>query len=230
MAHEIYLTVSAIPPASQTVSEAVSSLRTFLGERFPHSENGAYLDALMRGAPQVAHARLTALSLLPTLLNLAGIDSRSLLLSRDAHGRPHAVNAPELDFNLSHSDAHAVCALLLGGGRVGVDVEVPLSPDRAARLWHRYATDGERARFTSADSQPQECFLRLWTLREALAKQDGRGQPLNFDASAVPQGVCLHSGHLTDTGAALALCVPEGVSLCDIRFLPHSLPIVWDLP
>jgi phosphopantetheinyl transferase len=183
-----------------------------------------------RGLPHVALTRLTALSLLPPLLEAAGLDSRELILARDAHGRPHAVNAPELDFNLSHSDAHAVCALLIGGGRVGVDVEVPLSPDRAARLWHRYATDGERARFTSADSQPQECFLRLWTLREALAKQDGRGQPLNFDASAVPQGVCLHSGHLTDTGAALALCVPEGVSLCDIRFLPHSLPIVWDLP
>ena len=229
MGRELFLTVSAIPPASEATSEAVSSLRASLGKRFSHSENGAYLDALMRGTPQVAIARLTALSLLPALLDLSGVNCRDTVLSRDAQGRPFAKGSPGLDFNLSHSDAHAVCALLIGGGTVGVDVEEPLSPDRAARLMQRYAADEEHARFDIADPQPWEGFARLWTLREALAKQDGRGQPLNFDATAVPPYLCLHGGHLPDTGAALALCVPEGVDLNGIHYHPRSLPIVWDI-
>ncbi len=232
MAHELLLAVSTISPSSECTSDEVSSLRTSLGESFRRPENEPYLDGLMRGLPRglphVAVTRLTALSLLSLLLEKAGVDSRELILARDAHGRPYAKNVPELDFNLSHSDTHAVCALLIGGGRVGVDVEEPLSPDRAARLWQRYATDGERTRFDSAKPQPWEGFVRLWTLREAIAKQDGRGQPLNFDASAVPPGVCAHSGHLPDTGAALALCVPDSISLTDLRTLPCSLPITWD--
>jgi phosphopantetheinyl transferase len=181
-----------------------------------------------RGLPHVALTRLTALSLLPPLLEAAGLDSHELILARDAHWRPHAVNAPELDFNLSHSDAHAVCALLLGGGRVGIDVEEPLAPDRAPRLMQRYSTDGERTLFDVADPRPWEGFVRLWTLREAMAKQDGRGQPLNFDASAVHPNVCAYCGHLPDTGAALALCIPNAISLTDLRTLSCSLPIAWD--
>jgi len=229
MAHGLFLAVSTVPSASECTSEAVSYLLASLGEQFPRPENEPYLDGLMRGAPRGALVRLTALSLLPPLLEAAGVDCRDLLLARDEHGRPYAANAPELDFNLSHSDAHVACALLIGGGRVGVDVEEPLSPDRAARLWQRYATDGERARFDVADPPPWEGFVRVWTLREAIAKQDGRGQPLSFDAAAIPQGVCVHGGHLPDTGAALALCVPDGISPSDLRCFSHSSPIVWDV-
>lgn len=227
MAREVFLTVSAIPPASEATSEAVSSLRASLGARFPRTENESYLDGLLRGMPRVALARLTAISLLPTLLGSAGIDSRELLLSRDANGRPYVPNAPDLDFNLSHSDSHAVCAVMPGGGRVGVDVEEPIPPDRAAKLMQRYAKDGELARFERA-TQPWEGFLRLWTLREAIAKQDGRGQPLNFDVSSVPTGLHVCCGHLPDTGAAVALCLPDGISHTAIYSRSDSLPIVWD--
>ena len=229
MAH-LFLTVSTLPPASESTSEAVSYLRASLGESFPRLENGAYLDALTRGTAHAALARLTALSLLPRLLEAAGRDSRDCLLARDRNGRPYVSNAPDLDFNLSHSDIHATCALLIGGGRVGVDVEESLSPDRAARLMSRYATDGERALFDVVDPEPWEGFVRLWTWREALAKQDGRGQPLNFHATDVPSGVCLCSGHLSDTGAAIALCAPGGIELTNIRYATNSPSVIWHLP
>lgn len=231
MAPTLYLTVATIPPASECSSEAAVSLRATLGRCFPRPENEAYLDGLLhgmsRGLPRVALTRLTALSLLPPLLEAAGVEYHRLILSRDEHGRPCAANAPELDFNLSHSASHAACALLIGGGRVGVDIEEPLAPERAQKLLSRYATDRERSLFDLPDPQPWEGFVRVWTLREALAKQDGRGQPLTFDATAVPQGVRVHIGYLPDTGAALALCTPDGVSLADVCYTPGTLPVRW---
>ncbi len=55
-------------------------------------------------------------------------------------------------------------------------------------------------------------FLTLWTVREAMAKQDGRGGPLHFDAAAPAEDILLLSTRLADTGASLTLCLPAAAA------------------
>ena len=107
------------------------------------------------------------------------------------------------------------------------EITMPQGENEVTVFMQRYATDRERSLFDLPDPQPWEGFVRLWTLREALAKQDGRGQPLTFDAADVPRGVRIHSGYLPDTGAAIALCTPDGVSRSDIRLAHSSMPVCW---
>ena len=129
------------------------------------------------------------------------------------------------DFNLSHSTVHVACALLMGNGRVGLDVEEPVSPKRALSLLKRYGTEGELALLgfpPAEDSQTSVFFTSLWTGREALSKQAGTGMPFQFDCSAVPHELQLLQGTLPDTETAIALCSPVEVTICLTK---DSLPV-----
>ena len=77
--------------------------------------------------------------LLRLLLELAG-ESPDLPIDRDANGRPYIKERKDLDFNISHSESLAVCALSVGG-RVGVDTEPKISavpPERQKRFAEKY--------------------------------------------------------------------------------------------
>ena len=219
------LAVQEVPAPEQT-----TDLRGRLAYAFPHRENISYLDALCKSSlPRVTAERLGALSLLPSLLERVGVDTASLILRRDEHGRPYCTrengSPVGFDFNLSHSAAHMACALLMGEGRIGLDVEEPVSPKRALPLLKKCATEGELALFgmpTAEDNQTAAFFTSLWTAREALSKQAGTGMPFHFDCSSVPSELQLLQGILPDTGASIALCAPVGVTLCLAK---NSLPV-----
>ena len=204
----------------------IPALRIYLENAFPRKENLAYLDALCNGSlPRVTAQRLGALSLLPSLLSEAGIDSSCLILRRDEHGRPYCETAdgglPDcgltgapapLDFNLSHTDAHVAAALMVGTGKVGVDIEEPVPPSRAIPLIRRFCTEGELAILQDApddETVAAHFFTSVWVEREALSKQDGGGMPLRFDTAKIPEDVWMWSGYLPDTDTALALCAPK---------------------
>ena len=168
--------------------------------------------------------RLGALSLLPSLLEAAGIAPASLILRRDEHGRPYCQAAnggppfceltgchTPADFNLSHTDTHVAAALMIGEGRVGVDIEEPVPPARALPLINRYCTEGELAMMGTPSDEATAAgfFTFVWVMREAIAKQKGGGQPLGYDAAGVPDDVLAWNGYLPDTGTAVALCAPK---------------------
>ncbi len=227
MAHGIWLAVAPLPTEAD-----IPTLHDALSKALPHPTNIAYIHGLCHGQatalrPQIAAARLGALALLPPLLTAAGMDATHLRLGRDEHGRPLLSDARgpwtsghSTDFNLSHAAAHIACALLVGDGRVGVDIEEHIPPTRAAALAARYATSGEQALLASDEWD----FTRLWTVREALAKQDGRGMPLRHDASAIPANVRLWCGRTTDTHASLCLCVPAGTEDLPIYAVTAAVP------
>ncbi len=198
----LYLSVRSLPTEAD-----IPALRGCLETAFPGMENAAYLDALGRSPlPGVTAARLSALALLPTLMGEAGLCTEGLNLMRNGHGRPFvtdAAGACPFDYNLSHSASHVACALLIGGGQVGVDVEEPIPPARAEALARRYATAEERALMACGLD-----FTDIWTRREALGKQAGCGRPLSFDATGIPFDVRLLVATLSDTSARLALCLP----------------------
>ena len=106
----------------------------------PCPENEEYL-AVLNGTSrtETRRQRLTALHCLLTLMREAAPDLvATLRLHRDDKGRPYgerqAADAPAFDFNLTHTDTHAACALLLGGGRVGVDAEALIPAEKAKKI------------------------------------------------------------------------------------------------
>ncbi len=218
MKHRLCLIVSPLPASTE-----IPHLRETLKSAFPSPENSVYFDALMghsdvMGLSTVVSARLGALSLLSMLAARIGMKTTDLRLFRDPNGRPYVTDSTgkhPFDFNLTHSATHMACALLTGGGRVGLDIEEPIPPTRASALISRYATKGERAMLNrqsipSFIPSPVD-FTRLWTIREAVSKYDGGGRPWSYDAATLPPGIQLLCGHLTDTGAALTLCFPAEV-------------------
>jgi hypothetical protein len=232
MAYRLYLTVRPTP-----AEEDIPALRLLLEKSFPNKENIPYLDALHGSPdhpaiPRVVAERLGALSLLPSLLEAAGMDPAPLVLRRDGHGRPYC-EVPDgspvgFDFNLSHSFAHMAGALLVGDGQVGVDVEGSIPPKRALPLIRRFCTEGELAMLADLpddESLAARFFTSTWVEREAIAKQDGGGMPLRFDTAKLPEGIMLWSGHLPKTETAIALCAPLQNAPLSPRLLPDSLPV-----
>lgn len=232
MAYRLYLTVRPTP-----AEEEAPSLRRFLEKSFPHKENLSYLDALYGSSdhpaiPRVAAERLGALSLLPSLLETAGLDSGNLILRRNEHGRPYCEASDGspvgFDFNVSHAAAHIAGALLVGNGRVGVDVEEFIPPKRALPLIRRFCTEGELAMLDSLpqnDELAARFFTSTWVEREAISKQEGGGMPLRFDTAHLPDGVTVWSGHLPGTDTAIALCAPLKNAPALPRLHPDSLPV-----
>lgn len=232
MAYRLYLTIQSTP-----AEEEIPSLRLFLEKSFPHKDNLPYLNALFGSPdhpaiPRVVVERLGALSLLPSLLEAADLDSGDFILRRDKHGRPYCIASDGFsvgfDFNLSHSAAHIAGALLIGGGKVGVDVEESISPKRALPLIRRYCTEGELALLDGLPHDEElaaRFFTSTWVEREAIAKQEGGGMPLRFDTANLPDGVTLWSGHLPDTETAVALCAPLKNAPALPRLLSDSLPV-----
>lgn len=232
MAYRLYLTIQSTP-----AEEEIPSLRLFLEKSFPHKDNLPYLNALFGSPdhpaiPRVVVERLGALSLLPSLLEAADLDSGDFILCRDKHGRPYCVASDGFpvgfDFNLSHSAAHIAGALLIGGGKVGVDVEESISPKRALPLIRRYCTEGELALLDGLPDDEElaaRFFTSTWVEKEAIAKQEGGGTPLRFDTADLPDGVTLWSGHLPDTETAVALCAPLKNAPALPRLLSDSLPV-----
>ena len=218
--------------------DRIPALRDYLDQSFPLVENQAYLDRLMgyegRSAlTRVVVARLSALALLPPMLALAGIQPSGIRLTRDENGRPYGRDVSgdgiSFDFNLSHSDAHAVCALLIGNGRVGVDVEEPVSVGRALPLIRRYCTEGERKMLLGrTDEEQAQIFTRIWTMREAISKQDGRGYPLRFDASLVPDAVRVFCAALPHTGTQISVCAPAEIGLADLIGGSACSDVLWE--
>lgn len=185
-----------------------------LTQQLSHRSNRPYLDALLQGRPRVAMARLSALSLLPPLLCRAGVCPVQVMITRDARNRPciHLEgDGPAMDFNLSHSATHAACALWRGEGRVGIDIEEPISQEKAAQIAKRYFFPGEKAWLDTWAKELGDAaaFTRLWTRKEAMSKQDGRGNPLLFDASALPGNLTMCSRAVGTQGTQLSLCYPD---------------------
>ena len=229
MAYRLYLTVRPAP-----AEENIPSLRSFLKSAFPHEDNLSYLSDLESSPlPRVTARRLGAMSLLPSLLVAAGIDPTAQILRRDGQGRPYC-DTPDgspagFDFNLSHASAHIAGALLVGDGRVGVDVEEFIPPKRALPLIHRFCTEGELAMLAGLPNDDRiaaRFFTSTWVEREAIAKQNGGGMPLRFDTARLPDGITLWSGHLPETETAIALCAPLKNAPAAPRLLPDSLPVL----
>jgi 4'-phosphopantetheinyl transferase len=126
-----------------------------------------------RRAYAIAHARLREILAAETG---ADLDDIRFVRQASTAGKPAlAENTHDLTFNLSHT--HGLIAVAVARGReVGVDVEWLGRKVRASSLAHRYFTESELSQVSRAPEHARtQCFLRLWTRREAHAKMTGEG-------------------------------------------------------
>jgi 4'-phosphopantetheinyl transferase len=120
-------------------------------------------------------------------------EPRSIAMDTDDAGKPFLVPGAahsDLEFNLSHSDTLAACALTRAR-RVGVDVELvrPI-PERESIATH-YFTPPEQAfiQGETTEAARSRAFYICWTRKEAYIKAVGRGLSIplpSFDTSIAP--------------------------------------------
>ena len=115
-------------------------------------------------------------------------DPHAIQFGAGAHGKPYIdqpASAPPVHFNLSHSHRSAVIAVT-GAGPIGIDMEhirLNVAHDEIAR---RYFSPKEQEWLESRpENERKRDFFRLWVLKEALIKADGRGLSMTLAAAEI---------------------------------------------
>ncbi len=102
--------------------------------------------------------------------------------ARSTKGKPY-IKSPKTSirsFNLSYADPFIALAVSTTVA-VGVDIEIAHDIPEDERPFHLFSDDEQALlRATSADEVPT-VFFRLWTLKEAIAKQTGQGFATEFN-------------------------------------------------
>lgn len=130
------------------------------------------------------------------------INPASLTFATEHNGKPvcNQPNAPY--FNLSHSQgwvALAVSPL----SPVGVDIEHARPNISASDIIARIASPQEVLLYQQS-SDPEQCFLCLWTQKEAISKACGKG--LSVGASSIPCSGTIGEHQLTFAGREYWSC------------------------
>jgi 4'-phosphopantetheinyl transferase len=109
----------------------------------------------------------------------------SLVFERNASGKPGLVGASDsffgLQFNLSHTAGLVSCAVSQSA-QVGVDVEAYSLDGGMLEVADHYLCAAEMSQLLSLpEAQRPEYFCKLWTLKEAYIKAQGKGLSLSLD-------------------------------------------------
>jgi 4'-phosphopantetheinyl transferase len=116
------------------------------------------------------------------LATLLQVPPGSVVLHRDAHGRPR-LDGPLAGFDVSWSHSGEGLLVAVGEGvDVGVDLERARPRPRALELAHRFFHAREHQWLRELpEPERYEAFLRLWCAKEAVLKAHGRGIAYGLD-------------------------------------------------
>jgi len=124
-----------------------------------------------------AHYIVARASLRLLLAGYLGGDARRLSFEYGPHGKPRLSEpgAPDLRFNLTHSNGRALIAVALAR-EVGVDLEYvrrEVTEDAIARRF--FSTPEVRSLESLLPAEQTPAFFRCWTSKEAYLKARGDG-------------------------------------------------------
>jgi 4'-phosphopantetheinyl transferase len=115
----------------------------------------------------------------------------SLRFAYRPHGKPYLhpeIGAPDIRFNLSHSQGLALFAFARGR-EVGVDLEIIRSDRDHTRLASRFFSAREVDALAALDPGDRMAgFFRCWTRKEAYLKARGEGLAIPLDSFSVSVG------------------------------------------
>lgn len=124
----------------------------------------------------VAHGRLRQV-----LAAHVGGDASALQFDSGPHGKPF-LRGHRVEFSLSHSGD--IVLIALASLPVGADVERVIEREGLKGVAAEFFTAGERM-WLRAQADQIRAFYRLWTIKEAALKADGRGIPAGLRETAV---------------------------------------------
>ena len=121
--------------------------------------------------------------LLRTLLaRYTKADPRNLVIETGDHGKPRLGGQGDLRFNVAHSGATWLCAVVRGR-EVGVDLEeVREDPGHPAMAERYFSANESRTLAALPAKERTSAFFRCWTRKEAFLKAKGFGLALPLDA------------------------------------------------
>ena len=127
-----------------------------------------------------------------TLCEHLGCGNEELAFETSEHGKPWArvggVDAL-ISFNVSHSGRHGLIAIA-SGGRLGVDVEELAGRRNLNLLMDGVLGENEHREIASKGGDDQlRSFFRLWTMKEALLKAQGKGLLIDATTFEIPPAV-----------------------------------------
>jgi 4'-phosphopantetheinyl transferase len=101
------------------------------------------------------------------------IPNSNIEMSTDEYGKPHLVGHSDFHFNISHAGRYVVCAF--SDAPVGIDIEEILPVDM--KIAERFFAEREKEYIfeQTSESAQREAFYRVWTMKEAYIKREGRG-------------------------------------------------------
>lgn len=125
-----------------------------------------------------------------------------------ANGKPH-IRAPKSairSFNLSYAE-DLIAIAVSKEVEVGIDIECGHDIPREDLPWHLFSASEQRLLRAAMAGDLTPVFLRLWTLKEAIAKRTGHGFATEFseiDTTAMPVAEGLDAvGHQGQAGDLL---------------------------
>ncbi len=205
---------------------ALCHLPTYFGQN-PDRETVERHAALL---PEEFRTRLLERKHLPTMIQSLGgmlllrhllgaeeFDRLAPTIAHDKNGRPYLPGG-ELDFNISHSDDWAVCALERDviDPRVGIDLQATPTGRNTDKIARRFFTNNEYEYYIAHHDRVL-AFLRVWTRKEALVKWKGESlgaairkldgiraaanEPITFDEYLIGDNYMLTLCHRRNTRA-----------------------------
>jgi 4'-phosphopantetheinyl transferase len=107
------------------------------------------------------------------LASRLGLPAAEVPIASPAGERPRLDLPAKVDFNVSHTGATAVFAIM-EAARVGIDIEPEDRVVRTHDIVRKYMTASEASAIRALDSEGGRArVLRLWTCKEALSKATG---------------------------------------------------------
>jgi 4'-phosphopantetheinyl transferase len=154
-----------------------------------------------------------------------------LVFAYGPYGKPWLPQAPQVQFNLSHSEGLGLLAI--APCAIGVDVERLDRKLDPLLLAQRFFPAAEASYLAQLDAAArQSAFLRSWVMKEALLKATGQGlagqlTELDFDhGQRMLRGSDSADWHfqLLEVDGAIAAVASVEPAVLDLRNSPLSIP------
>src|SRR5262249_42711341 len=117
------------------------------------------------------------LLLLKGLTDLGYDENILLKINTSRYNKPFLND--EIDFNISHSGQHTVCAI---GKNLRLGIDIERNEDEIDADILNVVFTNEEIQYLHSSIDVKDAFYSLWTRKESIIKADGRGFSINLNS------------------------------------------------
>lgn len=149
------------------------------------------------------------------LCDLCGVDLPKEI-RRGNTGKPYFLGDTSPSFSISHTEGFAAAAMDTSGADLGLDIELIRKMPRSEQIAERFFSVEEKRLFYE-QSCSDDCFFRIWTAKESMAKLNGTGLSAILADRSLPPCHALQDIIEADRQRlCLSLCQHTKISSADV--------------